>query len=241
MKPSRYLPLTLSALLTCFTGTLLAVDFQKSPQQPRVTPGPSEPDWMAILDALYSLRMIDDLANPVLSSVEKVPSLFRKAGEGPVTYRPVIALGLETPTRGGWYLPSDKPAAPEKLSLWSYQFKNSGRDIETGDNLPPPVLEGSTFSFDPGEKPFGLWVSNDQFDDGGAFSEPARIKAHNSRLAAQPYKAMIYPYRDQATGQLVPHSYLIGWEYSTNDDFQDVVCRIDNVDLIAVPNDERDH
>jgi hypothetical protein len=31
----------------------------------------------------------------------------------------------------------------------------------------------------------------------------------------------------------VPHSYLIGWEYSTNDDFQDVVCRIDNVELVV--------
>ena len=48
---------------------------------------------------------------------------------------------------------------------------------------------------------------------------------------------MIYPYRDKETGQLVPHSYLIGWEYSTNDDFQDVVCRVDNVDLIAVPSE----
>ena len=126
MKSRRSLPFTLSALLACFAGTLLAVDVQKSPQ-PRVTPGPSEPDWVAILDALYGLRMIDDLANPVLSTVEKVPSLFRKAGEGPVTYRPVIALGLETPTRGGWYLASDNQAAPEKLSLWSYQFKNSGQ------------------------------------------------------------------------------------------------------------------
>ncbi len=43
---------------------------------------------------------------------------------------------------------------------------------------------------------------------------------------------MIYRLRDPATGQVVPHSYLIGWEYSTNDDFQDVVCRVDNVVLI---------
>ena len=42
---------------------------------------------------------------------------------------------------------------------------------------------------------------------------------------------MIYPYRDRATGERIRHSYLIGWEYSTNDDFQDVVCRVDNVEL----------
>ena len=48
---------------------------------------------------------------------------------------------------------------------------------------------------------------------------------------------MIYPYRDKATGKVVPHSYLIGWEYSTNDDFQDVVCRVDNVDLVLTTPD----
>jgi hypothetical protein len=29
---------------------------------------------------------------------------------------------------------------------------------------------------------------------------------------------------------------LIGWEYSTNDDFQDVVCQVDNVILIEEPS-----
>ena len=42
---------------------------------------------------------------------------------------------------------------------------------------------------------------------------------------------MIYPNKDKTTGKVIPHSYLVGWEYSSNDDFQDVVCRVDNVDL----------
>ena len=48
------------------------------------------------------------------------------------------------------------------------------------------------------------------------------VAALNKRLAKQPYKAMIYPSKDKATGKVIPNSYLIGWEYSTNDDFQDV-------------------
>jgi hypothetical protein len=52
------------------------------------------------------------------------------------------------------------------------------------------------------------------------------------RLARRPYKAMIYPNRDRTTGRLTPNSYLIGWEYSTNDDFQDIVCQVDNVVLL---------
>ncbi len=224
--------LRFASLLLLASSVLVPSTLAQHPAQPRVTPGPSEPDWVAMLDALYGLRMFEDLANPVRTSPLEVKALFRKAGDGPVVYRPLIALGLETPTRGGWYLPTDATMAPERKPLWSYKFKNTGQDIETGKNLPPPTLDGSRFEFDPGDAPFGLWVANDQFDDGGIFSEPRAVKAHNARLAAQPYKAMIYPFRDKTTGQTIPHSYLIGWEYSTNDDFQDVVCRIDNVELL---------
>lgn len=200
--------------------------------QPRVAPGPNEPDWVAVLEGRYGLEMFEDLLNPVESSVDETPGLFRKAGDGPVSYRPVIALGLETVNRGGYYLPGDQPDAPEKTELWSYQFKNTGRDLEADENLPPPLFEGSKVEFDPGDAAFGFWISNDGLDDGGVFTEPEVVRAVNDRLAGQPYKAMIYPYTDPETGEVVPNSYLIGWEYSTNDDFQDVVCRVDNVELI---------
>lgn len=212
---------------------LTAVSPAQTTVQPRVTPGPSEPDWIAILDAFYGLRMREDLANPVRTTVDAVPGLFRKAGPGPVVYRPAIALGLETRTQGGWYAAAPDGTPPRELQkLWSYVFKNTGQDLETGRNLPPPLDEGALVEFDPGDRPFGLWVGNVQFPDGGVFTEPAAVKALNQRLAAQPYKVMIYPNRDRATGRDIPHSYLVGWEYSTNDDFQDVVTRIDNVVLI---------
>ena len=85
--------------------------------------------------------------------------------------------------------------------------------------------------FDPGDSAFGLWVGNDQFRD-RVYTQPGRVRAENPRLAKQPYKAMIYPVKDPKTGVVVRNSYLVAWEYSTNDDFQDVVCRIDNVILI---------
>jgi hypothetical protein len=203
-------------------------------RQPKVFPGPGEPDWVVILRDRYGLSMFGDLKNPVTSTPEAVASVFKKAGPGPVRYAPVIAFGLETVTRGGWYTAVDAKT-PVKHELWSYRFKNTTRDLDTGANLPPPVLLGSRFDFDPGDGPFGLWVSNDGFTDGGVYTEPRVVAGVNQRLAKQPYKAMIYPNRDKTSGKLIPHSYLIGWEYSTNDDFQDVVCQVDNVDLIPAP------
>jgi hypothetical protein len=205
----------------------------QTPKQPKVAPGPNEPDWSVILKERYGLSMFDDLVNPVRTTAERTPGLFRKAGAGPVRFTPVIALGLETKNRGGWYAPAaTSDAVPRKVELWSYTFKNTTEDLRTGKNLPPPLATGSATSFNPGDAPFGLWVSNDGLDDGGVFSQPALVAKFNQRLAKQPYKAMIYPNRDKATGRPIAHSYLIGWEYSTNDDFQDIVCQVDNVVLI---------
>jgi hypothetical protein len=221
-------------ILSCAAVVLLeASPESQTPKQPKVAPGPNEPDWVVVLRTRYGLAMFDDLLNPVQTTVEATPGLFQRAGPGPVKYTPVIALGMETTTRGGWYVPGNDNASPQKHNLWSYTFKNTTKDLETNQNLPPPRSPGSKTEFDPGETPFGLWVSNDGLKDGGAFTQPAVVAAVNARLAKQPYKAMIYPNRDRATGKNIPHSYLIGWEYSTNDDFQDVVCQLDNVELVS--------
>ncbi len=205
----------------------------QTPKQPKVQPGPSEPDWIAILDRMYGLRMFDDLVNPVETTLVAVPGRFRKAGPGEVTFRPEIALGLEVVIHGGYYLANEDKDAPKQEELWKYQFKNTGEDLETGKNLPPALLEGSKTTFDPGSAEFGLYIANDQFHD-QVYTEPIQVQRHNPRLSKQPYKAMIYPVLDRETGKPVPHSYLIGWEYSTNDDFQDVVTRIDNVELVPI-------
>jgi hypothetical protein len=223
-------------LVIALSLSFLSAAGQSSPaqtsKQPKVAPGPNEPDWDVVLKTRYGLSMFGDLLNPVKTTPEATPGLFRKAGPGPVTFTPVIALGLETVNRGGWYRPGGDDKSPEKQELWSYQFKNTTRDLDNNTNLPPPLSPGATAKFDPGDRPFGLWISNDGLKDGGVFSQPQVVAAVNQSLAKQPYKAMIYPNRDLATGKVIPHSYIVGWEYSTNDDFQDVVCQVDNVDLV---------
>ncbi len=200
--------------------------------QPRVAPAPGEPDWVVVLRERYGLKLFEDLLNPVRTTAVRAPGLFRKAGPGPVKFTPMIALGLETRTRGGWYPAVKSKTAPRKVEIWSYVFKNTTDDLKNERNLPPPLEKGASVSFDPGEGLFGLWVSNDGFDDGGVYSEPGQVAAHNKRLMKQPYKAMIYSLLDKATGKPIPGRLVVGWEYSTNDDFQDVVCEIENATLV---------
>ncbi len=227
--------LTAALLLAALAPPLPGQAIGPEAGQPRVAPGPNEPDWSVVLDKGFGLGMYADLRNPVKGPVLALPGLFRKAGPGPVSYTPIIALGLETVNRGGWYRPGPDAAHPDKQALWSYRFKHKTEDFAAGSFLPPPLLEGSRTAFDPGEAPFGLWVANDGLAESDAYTEPKVVAALNKRLAKQPYKAMIYPFKDKATGKLVPHSYLVGWEYSTNDDFQDIVCRVDNVQIVAGP------
>ena len=88
---------------------------------------------------------------------------------------------MTTRNRGGWYLPSADGGEPRKPALWTYTFKNTDDDLKTGKNLPPPLEEGSQTRFDPADQPFGLWVSNDDFRDGGVFTEPALVARINKR------------------------------------------------------------
>src|SRR5947209_16074624 len=137
----------LTALLIASAGSLAQA---QTPKQPKVAPGPREPDWDVVLKKRYGLSMFGDLLNPVKTTPQATPGLFRKAGAGPVTFRPVIALGLETVNRGGWYRPGDV-ASPQKHELWSYQFKNTAADLEQDKNLPPPLSPGATTTFEPGD------------------------------------------------------------------------------------------
>ena len=110
-----------------------AVEFLASdpPKQPKVQPGPSEPDWLVLLYRLYGLRMLEDLLNPVTTTPEATPGRFRKAGPGPVRYRPVLALGLEVPIRG----PRNEARSAltrSAASCWTKCPASSTTSIESG-------------------------------------------------------------------------------------------------------------
>src|SRR5436305_10879779 len=125
----------LLAILPALGLGLVAAALAQTPAQPKVAPGPDEPDWVIILRDRYGLSMFDDLLNPVRTTVEATPGLFRKAGPGRVRFTPVIALGLPTRNRGGWYpAATAQDGAPTKRELWSYIYRNTEEDLRTGKN-----------------------------------------------------------------------------------------------------------
>jgi hypothetical protein len=204
-----------------------------------------EPTWPDLLTQQWGLYERYDLLNPPAEGVAPA-ALFSKADlTQPVTFTPIIALGPKTITHGGWYRAGPRADQTGSLTayarpeLWSYKHRSPNKEIKQGQ-FTPVSLESGSVEFDPYYQIFGLWVSNDLWPDGGVFTQPAAVVRMNTRFKDQPHRTAIFTNRDAATGQPIKHSYIIGWDYSGDGQFHDVVTQIDNVKLLPAYRLERE-
>lgn len=149
---------------------------------------------------------------------DEIPApLFVKAGPGPVTHAPIAAYGVPKPCHSGWYRPST--GTPTRHALWTI-------DAPHNKQAQPPLTSNSTTQFDPGDQPFGLWVSSEGFQNETVYTQDALQRFVTRFRENDRHKAHVYPVKKD--GKLVPNEYVIGWEYSTNNDNQDVVTLLTN-------------
>ena len=154
---------------------------------------------------------------------------FVRAGKGKVQFTPLAAYGVEKVCHAGWYEAKEASTGatyPTKRSeLWKLDAKHNKQ-------MAPPLASGGKSEFDPGDTPFGLWVASEAFAGETICTEDAlqtfvkRFKA-NDRHKAHVYKAV------RTDGTPVPDAVIIGFEYSTNNDNQEVVTLVENVRAVA--------
>ena len=83
-------------------------------------------------------------------------------------------------------------------------------------------------TFDPGAGArFGLWVATDGFPGETVYLDDA-LQALLPRFKDNHHKAHVYA-AVKNDGTPVPGACIVGWEYSTNDDNQDIVTLVGNV------------
>jgi hypothetical protein len=166
--------------------------------------GSGEPGLQTILDKLgYSINTEKE---------EIRGELFVPADPAkPVTHRPLAAYGLLKVCTSGWYRPTAD--RPDKIVLWK---------------VDEPKTE-----FQPGDKPFGLWVATAGFPDETICTEDALHRFVPRFKPNDRHKAHVFAVRRE--GKLVPNAYIIGWEYSTNNDDQDIVTLVENVRIVSAP------
>jgi len=127
--------------------------------QPKVGTGHGEPLWPDLLKQQWGLEMDRDLRNPLVEGVAPASLFQRVDKKKPVTFRPIIALGMETTTRGGWYPASERADIWDFLyemrggikEVWAYTYKQPESQMKSGKFTEPPLDSGSG-EFDPGER-----------------------------------------------------------------------------------------
>ncbi|NJB87440.1 PKD repeat protein [Lewinella marina] len=125
----------------------------------------------------------------------------------------------------------------ERLPFGWYQVDGNGNTIRNQigvlqDGVPasqmlyPPRESGNqTTTFNP-RGAFGLYVYSNTF---------GRYNYTQDELNQEvPHRARVYPARDRA-GQLIPNSYLVGFEDATNGDYQDYLFLITNAQPYVAP------
>ena len=147
---------------------------------------------------------------------------FVRAGAGDVVHRPLAAYGLIKDCRSGWFIKERS----ERRLLWMVQDRYNKQDK-------PPTLPGTGTHFLPGERPFGLWVSTGGFTNEIVCTDDV-LNARISRFGGRPiHKAHVFAAKDDDS-KPIPNTFIIGWEYSTNDDNQDIVTVVENVNVAPV-------
>ncbi len=151
---------------------------------------------------------------------------WKKAGKDKPRFTPLAAYGVEKVSMGGWYeAPNPTVTAtnpPKKHDLWKIGAKNNKR-------MAPPLERKSKTDFEPGNKPFGLWIASEGFPGETIYTEDP-LQAFVKRFPeVDRHKAHVYA-AVKTDGTAVPNTYLVGFEYSTNNDNQEIVGLLEGVE-----------
>lgn len=98
-----------------------------------------------------------------------------------------------------------------------------------------PVTPNSPVYLKQGLVPIGFYVQSANFNpslsyEGETVYTQDALNSSIERFGNNLHKARVFPYRDLLGVR--PHWYVICWEFSTNDDFQDVITVVRGVDIL---------
>jgi hypothetical protein len=133
--------------------------------------------------------------------------------------------------RSGYYLFNDK----QRLNPL---FTCGQESIDQSSISGLPASPRGPYLFDPGAQPFGLYVQSAQFNpafsitDETVFSQDERNKPIQ-RFGNDIHKARIYPYQTKLG--IRKNWYVLCWEISTDNDYQDLITVIRGVALLTPP------
>ena len=173
---------------------------RNSPRWPRAR---TSPTGKSSCSDRYGLSMFGDLKNPVKTTREATPGLFRKAGDWPRSIPAGDRAGPadSKPRRVVQGAPDGKSDTEKTPALVVY-LQEHDRGSAHREELAAAARRRFIDRIRPRRNSRSVSGSRTTACRTAASSASRRWSARlNKRLAKQPYKAMIYPNRDKATGQ----------------------------------------
>lgn len=170
--------------------------------------------WSGLTSSLTNFPLGEEVLEP----------LFQKAGPGPVVMTPVARYSPPFLLPFGYYVDNDNTSAPTLMQagvLASGQGGTSNPDPEHQTLF--PELNSGTGSFDPGAATFGFFTTSPSHT---AYTEDA-LNALLEPTKAE-HAVRVYPMKDRS-GNLIPNSYLLGFEEASNGDYNDYVFVVSNI------------
>ena len=99
-----------------------------------------------------------------------------------------------------------------------------------------PASPRGPYFFDPGKNPFGFFVQSANFNPafsplGETVCTQDQLNARIQRFGSDIHKAHIYPYKTR--WETKPDWFILCWEFSTNNDNQDIITIVRGVRLVG--------
>ncbi|MBZ0255362.1 hypothetical protein K8I31_04840 [bacterium] len=164
--------------------------------------------------------------------------LFAKTGQT-VEIVPIAKSGSEDELENGAIRVGFYPASEQNELHWLFECGEpaNGQSQIYGITSKP----GGVYSFQPGSEPFGLYLQSKAFnEDFSLDGETVRTQNLANQLIARfgvdVIKARIFPY--QINGQFKKDWFVVAWEASENNDYQDLILVIRGVRLIETQKPE---
>ena len=158
-------------------------------------------------------------------------ALFQRTRPSPVALNPVARFSSDGALPFGYYLPGSSLRNVDTRPLGVLVAGQPG-------TLNPEVEAGAETSFDPGDVPFGIWVTTVGANraagsaTGGGAQPGARAFTESRRNRGSGRStARIFPLRARG-GAPIPDSFLVAFGEVGRGDYQDAVFVISNVKLV---------
>ena len=184
--------------------------------------GGNEPPMVDIMTTLgYDINVgwtsLGSNTNTIPIGDEVLEPLFEKASSGDVTLKPVARYSPDFSLPFGYYVPNGTTPTLNEVGVLAAAGARAEHQI-----LFPAIASGD-MTFDPGQDQFGFYTTSPSHT---AYSEDALNAAlHPNKVE---HAVRVYELNDR-DGNLVPNTYLLGFEEASNGDYNDYVFVVSNV------------